>query len=327
MIFNSIIDGKKTKLQSTIEVIEQSISMEQFKIGDALPSVNILSKELGVSRDTAFKAYKELKRRGAIDSTPTKGYYVLGNNIRILLFLDLYSPFKELLYNSLQKNLPENHRIDLAFHHYNKEVFELVVDSSFGKYNFYLVMNFDNKKLHSKLKNIDPGKLLLLDFADFDTDKYSYIRQDFAENPYQCLMDEKERIAKYNKIVFYSPIDNEHPVKTVEYLKKLAKEIHQSFERVHWLENRLQLDSLYICTRQKDLVELLKKAKDQNLICGQDYGIIVYNDNPMYEFIENGITAISVDFAQMGILASEFIKTRKKISETIPTKLILRGSL
>jgi DNA-binding LacI/PurR family transcriptional regulator len=47
----------------------------------------------------------------------------------------------------------------------------------------------------------------------------------------------------------------------------------------------------------------------------------------MLEVIENGISAISTDFKQMGKLAAEYIKKRQKIQTYVPTRLIVRGSL
>jgi hypothetical protein len=47
----------------------------------------------------------------------------------------------------------------------------------------------------------------------------------------------------------------------------------------------------------------------------------------MYEIIENGITVISTDFAMMGQQAAEFVKSREKIQEVIPARMIVRNSL
>src|SRR6185295_9300918 len=41
-----------------------------------LPSINDLSFELEISRNTAEKAYKHLKKLGVIQSIPGKGYFI-----------------------------------------------------------------------------------------------------------------------------------------------------------------------------------------------------------------------------------------------------------
>ena len=65
-----------TKVKQLADLISQEISMGTYKSDSALPSINQLSRNYHVSRDTVFKAFIDLKDRGMIDSTPGKGYYV-----------------------------------------------------------------------------------------------------------------------------------------------------------------------------------------------------------------------------------------------------------
>ena len=101
--------------------------MKEFREGDSLPSINQLSAQYGVSRDTVFKAFLDLRERGLIDSTPGKGYYVTSQVTNILLLLDEYTPFKEALYNSFIKHLPINYKVDLLFHQYNERLFNTII--------------------------------------------------------------------------------------------------------------------------------------------------------------------------------------------------------
>jgi DNA-binding transcriptional regulator YhcF (GntR family) len=88
-----------SKIMSLAEGISMSIMQGSLKVGDNLPSINESSAQHKVSRDTVFKAYNELKKRGQIDSTPTKGYFVTGQVNRVLLLLDNYSAMKQNLYH------------------------------------------------------------------------------------------------------------------------------------------------------------------------------------------------------------------------------------
>ena len=74
-------------------------------------------------------------------------------------------------------------------------------------------------------------------------------------------------------------------------------------------------------------MEVIKRCRIEHLAIGKDIGLIAYNDTPMYEIIENGITVISTDFSKLGKKAAEFVKTREKIQEVIPAKMIVRGLL
>ena len=53
-------------------------AIERGRIGKdyPLPSINDLSYELEISRDTAEKAYRHLKKLGVIGSVPGKGYFI-----------------------------------------------------------------------------------------------------------------------------------------------------------------------------------------------------------------------------------------------------------
>lgn len=205
------IDKKATfgqqasKVTQLADALSQAISRKEFLEGDSLPSINQLSAQYGVSRDTVFKAFLDLRERGLIDSTPGKGYYVTSQVTNVLLLLDQYTPFKEALYNSFVRHLPINYKVDLLFHQYNERLFNTILRESIGKYNKYIVMNFDNEKFSTVLNKINPSRLLLLDFGKFEKEKYSYICQDFDEFFYQALNLLKERLKNYHQLVFCFP--------------------------------------------------------------------------------------------------------------------------
>ena len=162
-----------SKVTQLADTLSQAISRKEFLEGDSLPSINQLSAQYGVSRDTVFKAFLDLRERGLIDSTPGKGYYVTSQVTNVLLLLDQYTPFKEALYNSFVRHLPINYKVDLLFHQYNERLFNTILRESIGKYNKYIVMNFDNEKFSTVLNKINPSRLLLLDFGKFEKEKYS----------------------------------------------------------------------------------------------------------------------------------------------------------
>ena len=51
-----------------------------------LPSVNQIMNECQLSRDTVFKAYAELKKRGVVESVPNRGYFVYQKNYQSISF-------------------------------------------------------------------------------------------------------------------------------------------------------------------------------------------------------------------------------------------------
>lgn len=157
-----------TKVKQLADMIEQDILMGRYEANASLPSINQLSATYQVSRDTVFKAFADLRERKLIDSTPGKGYYVTNRQEKIFLLLDEYSPFKNTLYNSFIRKLGRKYKVDLWFHQYNEHIFNTILHEAIGRYNYYVVMNFDNEKFSPLLNKINPSRLLLLDFGKFD---------------------------------------------------------------------------------------------------------------------------------------------------------------
>ena len=244
-----IIFGQQTtKVKQLADLISQDISMGRYKVDDALPSINQLSRDYKVSRDTVFKAFIDLKERGIIDSTPGKGYYVVNRQKSILLLLDEYSPFKDTLYNSIIKHLSSRYKVDLWFHQYNESLFNAILRESLGRYNKYVVMNFDNEKFSPNLYKIDSSKLLLLDFGKFDKKDYSYICQDFDDSFYQALLQLADRLRHYKRFVLLFVKGTKHPRSTCDSFRKFCADREFMCEVREDVEGmKVREGEVYIC--------------------------------------------------------------------------------
>lgn len=317
-----------TKVKQLADKLSQAISMKEFREGDSLPSINQLSSKYAVSRDTVFKAFLDLRERGLIDSTPGKSYYVTSQVTNILLLLDQYTPFKEALYNSFIKQLPVNYKVDLLFHQYNERLFNTLISESVGRYNKYIVMNFDNEKFSTALCKINASKLLLLDFGKFDKEPYSYICQDFDEGFYNALLSLKDTLRKYHKLVLLFPKGLKHPQSSKLYFSKFCEEQGFLSEIIDNIDNmNIRKGEAYIAIKQQDVVEVVKQGRLEGLKCGKDFGILAYNDIPSYEVIDTGITALSIDWKMMGNEAARFVLDRTPVQKYLPTEIRLRQSL
>jgi GntR family transcriptional regulator len=56
--------------------IKRAVATERLAIGDSLPSVRQLAKELVINPNTVAKAYSELVRDGVLESQQGRGYFV-----------------------------------------------------------------------------------------------------------------------------------------------------------------------------------------------------------------------------------------------------------
>ncbi|GAT62481.1 GntR family transcriptional regulator [Paludibacter jiangxiensis] len=321
--------NKVSKVNQVIDHITSEIADGVYALDDRLPSVNELSQKIHVSRDTVFKAYKELKQRGLIDAAPMKGYFVLDEVKRVLLLLDVYSPFKEKLYNAFVENLPENVKVDLLFHQYNEKLFDMIVGDSIGKYNSYVVMNFRYDEMTPSLLKLPSSKLLLLDFCSFPKEGLSYIGQNFDEGFYAVLESALEQLRKYKRLVFVFPEDSVHPKGAGDAFARFCRDYHFNYEvqRIHFQATDLSEGDAYVCIMTDDLVAVVAAANKAGYKFGKEVGVAVYNDMPLLEIIQEGVSAFSIDFARLGEMAASFVMTGEKIQVDMPTCFVERKSL
>ncbi len=321
--------NKISKVNQVVDSITREIADGVYALDDRLPSVNELSQKIHVSRDTVFKAYKELKQRGLIDAAPMKGYFVVDEVKRVLLLLDVYSPFKEKLYNAFVENLPENVKVDLLFHQYNEKLFDMIVGDSIGKYNAYVVMNFRYDEMTPSLLKLPSSKLLLLDFCSFPKEGLSYIGQNFDEGFYAVLESTLEQLRKYKRLVFVFPEDSVHPKGAGDAFFRFCDKYHFDYDiqRHHFAETDISEGIAYICIMTDDLVSVVAAANKAGYKFGKEVGVAVYNDMPLLEIIQEGVSAFSIDFARLGEMAASFVMKGEPVQLEMPTNFIQRKSL
>lgn len=327
-IISIIPNSDIPKYQQIVTSINNAISNDIISIGDVLPSVNILCKTYGLSRDTVFKAYSVLKDNMVIESVPNKGYYVAGNTRKILLVLDTFKAYKEVLYHSFINNLPTNYITDVQFHHYNIENFKTILNNSAGKYYKYVVMNFDDLQVKDVISKVPSEKLLIIDWNIHANDDSNFVCQNFGNSFYSVLEDAAAMLRKYREVCFLYPEYTNHPFEAVDYFRKFCE--------VYDFDHQVLTDSrsfdfkkgcAYISVSDRVLANFLEQCKNKHLEPGKDVGFLSYNDTPMKEFIYKGISVVSTDFKALGTKAAEFVMNKGGMQTYIETKLIIRESL
>lgn len=316
------------KYLQLVDAIVDAINEKTLNEGDMLPSVNDLVKNAGVSRDTVFKAYTELKNRGIIESVPNRGYFVSRSRKRVLLFLDTFKAYKEVLYDGFKANLPENISVDLHFHHYNIEVLNHIINDSIGKYSYYIIMNFDHPEIKDIISKIPEDKLLIIDWNIHCAESNSYVCQDFGQVVYDIFTEYIDKVRKYKKFIYLYPEKmTYHPVESISNFERFCKDNNINHTV---LKDPKQVDikkgDLYLLVSDRTLAMILDQAAAKEMVPGEDFGIISYNETPMKRFVKDGITVISTDFTLMGKKAAECVLSPESIKYVVPTRLILRKS-
>ncbi len=328
--FRFFVDNSSNvlKFQQLVDAIVASISQNQLKAGEMLPSVNQIMAESQLSRDTVFKAYAELKKRGVVESVPNRGYFVVKKITKVFLFLDTFKAYKEVLYGSFLKNLPKNIGVDLHFHHYNIGVFEKIINDSVGKYSKYIIMNFDHPEVAGIIKKIPKDQLLIIDWKINSEESQSSVYQEFGESVYNCFKNNIDKISKYKAFKLYYPEFTYHPKRTIEYFEKFCKDFGITYEVIYNAEKfKIEKNCLYFLVSDRTLAGFLDQCGENGFEPGREVGVISYNETPMKKYVKNGITVISTDFELMGQKAAEFVASGNPVQFEVPTSLKLRSSL
>jgi len=330
MSFSFQIDSQANTLKylQLVDAISNAISEGTLAPGNMLPSVNDLVRNASLSRDTVFKAYSELKNRGLVESVPNRGYFIKGKLNRVLLFLDTFKAYKEVLYDGFRSNSTSLISVDLHFHHYNIEVLETIINDSIGKYSHYIVMNFDHPEVSRIIHKIPVDKLLIIDWNIHSGKHHSYVCQDFGTALLSILEHNLEKIKRYKRFIYLYPQKmTYHPKTSIDNFRAFVKKYPVNGRLEYDPKNiRIEAGDLFLLVSDRTLAQLLDQASDNGLEPGRDFGILSYNETPMKRYVKNGISVISTDFVEMGKRAAEFVLNPGPIKTVVPTRLIERNS-
>ena len=312
-------------VNSIIEDIERGVLL----VGQRVPSINEISEEYYLSRDTVEKAYNCLKEKQIIVSAKGKGYYVARNVLQsrsnILFLVNKLSSYKLQLYNSFVNGLGANAQVDLTVYHCDQKLLLNSLQEALGRYDYFVVMphfkdgngghiNMDGDVLKA-LKRIPQDKLLIIDnLIPALEGNVASVYQDFCRDIYEALEEGIDRLKRYEKLILVFPRKGVYPY-PIEILKGF-REFCQTYNFDHevidqiYQDMELRSNDVYITIEENDLVNLVKQTRDQKLVPGRDIGIISYNDTPLKDLL--GITVISTDFNVMGETAAYMIQKKKR---------------
>ncbi|MBN7817705.1 GntR family transcriptional regulator [Algoriphagus pacificus] len=333
-------DSRTPKYLQVVNLILDEIEKGKLNIGDRIPSINETSFDFLLSRDTVEKAYNELKDRGIITSVRGKGFYVsstnVENKIKVLLLFNKLSSYKKIIYYSIIETLGDNATVDMQVHHYNADLCEDLISQSIGKYNYYVVApHFFDKETHpvsgyELLKKIPKDKILIIDRAvKGHENEFPGIFQDFAKDIFAALESGLDHLRKYKRMILVFPKGDMYPLEIIDGFKRFC--FFHDFENMilDGIDDEPLYDGdLFLVMAESDLVNIIKKSREQLLVLGQDIGLISYNETPLKEILDKGISTISTDFIHMGkSIANQILGSEDKIPIKNPFRLIVRKSL
>lgn len=337
-------ESRVPKYQQIVNSIIYSISNGNLKMDQKIPSINILSEEFYMSRDTVEKAYNILKERKIISSIKGKGYYItrtkLISKVNILFLLNKLSSYKMTTYNAFVNSIGANSHTDLHIYHCDESLFLNLIEKYKGAYDYYVIMpHFKNDNLKhisytdtvlKALEVIPKNKLVVMDNIKLGIHgDIIEVYQDFENDIYNALNKGLTKIIHYKKIILVYPENAVYPYpkRILLGFKKFCIENSLNYEIIEHIypDMILKKGDLIITIEESDLVNLVKQVRDDELILGKDIGIISYNDTPLKELL--GITVISTDFKVMGETAAHMILNNEKGKIKVPFNFIDRDSI
>lgn len=322
-------------LQLSNAIIE-AISKRTLTKDYLLPSINDLSYELDVSRDTAEKAYRHLKQLGIIGSVPGKGYYITKTDyqqrIKILLLFNKLSAHKKLIYDAFAAMLGENVVIDFYIYNNDFTVFKKLLEQKKEGYTHYVIIPHfleGGEDVASLLNELKSGKLIILDKqVPGVRQAHSAIYENFAGDIYKALHQLLDRLSKYQTLKIIFPSYTYFPNEILQGFQRFCTDFAFNYKTISAIEEEeIEKGAVYINLMEDDLVVLLGKIKQTSMVVGKDVGIISYNETPWKEFILNGITTISTDFKAMGEMAATMVLAEENQMAEVPFHVRERESL
>lgn len=313
-----------------VEYVIASIRSGKAESGDMLPSMNELSDELGISKETVKKSYAILRDYGYVEPRQGKGFFVCNPDDRsvqrVLLIFDKLSTYKDILLNSMVSKIGEKAQITIRLHNQSIDLLKYYLDECLDRFDYYVItphFSLDEatqRKAVKQLMRVPNRKLIVLDhWIKGLPGNYGVVYQDYKNDTYDCLtrnVSDVRKFTRLNVVIMRSSLYHDTVSASIRRFcdeNAVPVEFHNQVS-----EGVVRRGELYLLLNgqlDSQLNELAKVAVQKGLSIGKDIGIISFNDSPINELVLGGLTTISSDFAQMGELAAGMIldKSMSKI--------------
>lgn len=316
--------------------ITKAIAEGKIAKDELLPSINEISCEFEISRDTAEKSYRYLKKTGTLGSVPGKGYFVKNTEVKqqlkIFLLFNKLSVHKKIMYDAFVESIGEAASIDFYIYNNDFDFFKRLIRNKKNDYSHYVIIPHflqGSENAYEVINMIPKDKLILLDKLVSGVDgEYGAVYENFEKDIYNALVQATDQLSKYHTIKIIFPNYTYHPKEILEGFYRYCQEYAFNYRVVQNLQKEpVKEGDVFINLMENDMVFLIEKILTTKMKVGKDIGIISYNETPWKKFILNGITTVSTDFNKMGEMAAQMVLTNDRRYVEVPFMLTLRNSL
>ncbi len=324
------------KYQQIYNSIVEGIENHDILPGDKLPSIHEVCAEFDVAKGTVERAYELLKEKEIVGAVKGKGFYInytkTGRNLKIFLLFNKLSAHKKLIYDAFVEALGPGISIDFFIYNNDFRLFrDLIQTHARNHTHFVIIAHFfeGGDKAYELINSLPKHKLVMMDkLLEGVTGQYAAVFQNFEKDLYQALTDALPLLRKYTTLNLLFPAYSYHPRGILNGFYKFCSEHQFTAKIIRDIQQEvIQPQNAYINLMEEDLVELIKQTKATPYVLGEEVGILSYNDTPLKEFLLEGITVLSTNFAQMGRTAANLVLTDSREHIENPFRLIVRKSL
>lgn len=306
--------------------------------GDLLPSLRQLSEQLGISFDTAKKAYDVLKKRSIVVAAHGKSNVVNATGplpvFKIFLLFNKLGSHKRIIYDAFTQSFVSRAVIDLQVYNNNLHLFRHLLKSKKAGYSHFVIIPHladDPQQIREIIDEYLNGENLVLLDKQVDGIKtpHATVHEDFENDIYSALLEALPSLSKYNCLNLIFPEESYYPPEILYGFIKFANDHGFKAKSLTGIstDNEIKKGEVFILLTDEDLAILINLVRKKRLKIGKDIGIISYNETPLKEVLLDGITTISTDFRKMGRLAALQVMSNSNEQLAVPFKLTLRSSL
>ncbi len=242
-----------------------AIEAGKINKNDLLPSINELTAELEVSRDTVEKGYKHLKKVGVLLSVPGKGYYI--NNIdfrqilKVFLLFNKLSAHKKIIYDAFIAAIGEEVAVDFYIYNNDALLFKKLLNIKKEGYTHYVIIPHFLSETENTLQvinTIPKEKLIILDKLVLGvTGNYAAVYEDFESDIYNSLEKALQNLQNYSTLKLIFPHGSYYPVEIKKGFIRFCNQHAFNFKIVNNLAEELHISKgeVYINLAEEDLVK------------------------------------------------------------------------
>ena len=201
-----------------------------------LPSLNELTYNLEISRETADKGYKYLQQLGVLQAIPGKGHYVTSDifrqELKICLLVNKLSDEKKLFYDTFTEKVGTHVPVD--FYIYNNDF--LLFKKFFSRnkdYSHYVILpHFKDGADEAELliNSIPKEKLIIVDKnLTGIRGKYGCVYENFKKDIYKALEKALPRLSRYSTLKLIFPNNSYFPEDIIQGFNSFC--LQYAFER------------------------------------------------------------------------------------------------